>query len=222
MSLVITVRGEHESWHQAERGIVYLSVELDGPDRDEVFMTAVQSSRAVQTLIAPLASNDGAVSRWSSDTVRITSQRPWSNTGEQLPLVHSAAVEFVVRFREFDALALFVEQISAVEFSKVSRIEWELTDHTERAATSQARGLAVTDAVTKAREYATSVGLSDVTATAIADSGMLDGVGPAGQGGPMVSSANMRLMSSGTPDQLALKPALLSVFAGVEARFSAS
>lgn len=222
MSLIITVRGEHESWHPAERGIVHLSVVLDGPDRDEIFITAMQSSKEIHALVTPLASNDGAVTRWSSETVRVTSQRPWNSAGEQLPLVHSATVDFVVRFKDFDALALFIEDLSTVEFSKVSRVEWELTDHAERIATSAARELAVADAVIKAREYAASVGLSDVVATAIADPGMLDSAGNANHGSPMVGSANMRMTDSHHGGQLTLKPERLSVFASVEARFSAS
>jgi len=223
MPLVITVRGEHESWHPAERGIVHLSVAIDGPDRSEVFDAAMQSSSRVHGLITQLASNDGAITRWSSDTVRVTSQRPWSNAGEQLPLVYSAAVGYIARFRDFDALALFIEYVSAVDHTTVALVEWELTEEATRAALADARHLAVIDAYTKAREYAESVGLSEVTTTAIADPGMLSDVGssitPAG--GP--PRATMRMMSAADNSaQLSLKPEKISVAASVEARFHAS
>lgn len=222
MSLVITVRGEHESWHPAERGIVHLAVSIDGPDRSEVFDAALQSSSRVHALLAKLASNDGAITRWSSDTVRVTSQRPWNNTGQQLPLVHSAAIDYVARFKDFDALALFIEYVSAVDNTAVKYVEWELTEESSRAAHAHTRRLAVTDALTKAHEYAASVGLTEVTALAIADPGMLDHVGPAGDHDPFAGAAAMRM--SGAPSdgaQLTLNPEKIAISARVEARFSA-
>ncbi|MEV8254895.1 SIMPL domain-containing protein [Rhodoglobus sp. NPDC076762] len=223
MPLVITVRGEHESWHAAERGIVHLSVAIDGPDRSEVFDAAMQSSGRVHALLTQLASNDGAITRWSSDTVRVTSQRPWNNAGEQLPLVYSAAIGYIARFRDFDALALFIEYVSAVDHTTVTLVEWELTEEATRAALADARHLAVIDAYTKAREYAESVGLSEVTTTAIADPGMLADVGPGSDSAGSGARASLRMMgAAGDGGQLALKPEKISVAASVEARFHAS
>lgn len=223
MPLVITVRGEHESWHAAERGIVHLSVAIDGPDRSEVFDAAMQSSSRVHALLTQLASNDGAITRWSSDTVRVTSQRPWNNAGEQLPLVYSAAIGYDARFRDFDALTLFIEYVSAVDHTAVTSVEWELTEEAIRGAQAEARRQAVIDAYTKAREYAASVGLSDVTTTAIADPGMLDNAGGHSSHNLTASGASLRMMGApGDNGQLTLKPEKIAVSASVEARFHAS
>jgi len=223
MSLVITVRGEHESRHRAERGIVHLAVALDGADHDEVFHAAATTSDAVRNLIDPLAASGGAITRWSSDTVRVTSQRPWNNAGEQLPLVHSAAIDFTARFREFDALAEFIERVSTLEFTRVNYVTWELTHETQLQAQTQARTRAVQDAVSKAREYAASVGLSEVSATDIADPGMLSATPATDSRGMMAGAAAMRMggMHDGAAP-LTLKPEDISVSAAVEARFNAS
>lgn len=129
----------------------------------------------------------------------------------------------MARFCDSDALALFIEDLSSVAYSTDNRVEWELTEETARTATSEARGLAVTDALTKAQEYAASIGLTTVTATAIAEPGMLDSVGT-GEGDYSVGGANMRMMSSdsGGGPQLALKLEQISISTSVEARFSAS
>ena len=221
MTVVITVRGEHESWQPAEHGIVHLSVAIDGPDRSDVFDDVMKSSGRVNELLAPLAAKNGGITRWSSDNVRVTSQRPWSNAGEQLPLVHSAAISYIVRFHDFDALALFIERVSSLDNTTVSHVEWELTAETADAARTHARRMAVADALTKAREYAESVGLSEVTTTAIADPGMLDNVATNSHDGAETTSMRM-MTATGSDRQLSLRPEDISVSAHVEARFHAS
>ncbi len=50
----------------------------------------------------------GPVTWYALDQVRMGSHRPWDSDGEQLPLVHSAAVSMAVKFRDFDELARWV------------------------------------------------------------------------------------------------------------------
>ncbi|EAR24309.1 hypothetical protein A20C1_00440 [marine actinobacterium PHSC20C1] len=223
MSVVITVHGESESWHSAERGIVHLAVALDGPHRERVFSRALHSSDAVRELIVPLAATNGPISRWTSDSVRVTSQRPWNNEGEQLPLVFAASIDFSVRFREFDALTNFIELVGEIDHIAVNYVEWELTDDTTTRAKTEARGRAVIDAQTKAREYAASLGLGTVTATAIADSGMLGVSAAADDSSTIMGSASMRMSSTGKGgSSLSLKPEKISVASRIDARFNAS
>jgi uncharacterized protein len=98
-----------------------------------------------------------------------------------------------------------------------------LTSVTETAVTAEVRSRAVKDAVAKASVYAQSIGLGSVTATAIADPGML-GDTPAGGGGiqHMAERSMMKAsFDSGGGEPLALKPQQIEVSASVDARFVA-
>ena len=221
----ITVQGEFSAWYPAERATVAASVLTNGPERDDVFTRAVESSDALRNLIESLYDKAaGPVTWWSSDSVRVWSERPWNNQGKQLKAVFHAAVDFSAKFSDFDALARWVESAAGIDAVTVSSIAWNLTDTTRTSATVEVRSRAVKDAVAKATVFAQSIGLGSVTAIALADPGMLGD--PSGSGGAMrpvfARSAMSSTMvgSSGVPE-LALKPEEISVASIVDARFIA-
>ena len=86
---IVTVQGEAEARRTAERAIVTLSAAADGAQRDPV---ADDAARAAETLSALLSADHdpaaGPVVRWWADRARVWSDRPWSQSGEQLPLVY--------------------------------------------------------------------------------------------------------------------------------------
>jgi uncharacterized protein len=219
---VITVQGHHSAFYPAERATATVAVSADGPERDEVFARVTLSAEAVRSTIESLHDSDGGpITRWSSDTVSVWSERPWSNTGEQLELVHHATVTLTARFTEFTELSPWIESVVAIEGASISGIEWTLSEARHATAATEARSRAVKDAVAKATVYAQSIGLGSVTATAVADPGMLGdstGSGPA-------SDHHMELLKVGSADEggsaLALKPRQLEVTASVDARFIA-
>jgi len=105
----------------------------------------------------------------------------------------------------------------------VASIDWELLDATRDALLTEVRTKAVQDAAAKALVYARAAGLTAVTATAIADPGLLGSpdtppqpLGAAG-GAPRMFAA--KAMSDSSP--LAFTPQELEVTAQVEARFAA-
>lgn len=219
---IITVQGEHSAWYPAERATVRASVHIDGPDRDAVFTTAVVSSDALRNLIESLFDRERGPLTWhSSDSVRVWSERPWNQDGTQLPLVFHAAVDATAKFKDFGALARWVEDAAGIEGVTVSSIDWDLTDSTRTSATVEVRSRAVKDAVAKATVYAQSIGLGSVSAIALADPGML---GDPSGGAPHPAFARASMKSSfdaGGGAQLALKPEEISVSAIVDARFVA-
>lgn len=224
---IITVQGEYSAWYPAERATVRVSIQVDGAKRDAVFASAVASSDAVRTSIETLFDKQkGPVTWWTSDSVRVWSDRPWNNEGKQLPLVFHSALDFSAKFLDFDALSRWVEAVAAIEFVSVGSISWDLTDATRTSVTTEVRSRAVKDAVAKASVYAQSIGLGSVTAIALADPGMLGD--PSASGGapmPMVRSAmKMQAFDSGVGGgpTLALKPEEIAVASVVDARFIAS
>jgi uncharacterized protein YggE len=223
---IITVQGEFSAWYAAERATVSVAVQTEGAKRDEVFARAVAAADAVRASIETLFDKDaGPITWWSSDSVRVWSQRPWNNEGKQLALVYYSAVDASAKFKDFDALARWVETVAVIPGVTVGGIRWDLTDATRTSVTTEVRSRAVKDAVQKASVYAQSIGLGTVTAVALADHGMLGD--PSGGGNGFPSPAPFRamradaMMSGGAPE-LALKPEEIAVQAVVDARFVAS
>jgi uncharacterized protein len=222
----ITVQGEYAAWYPAERATVSASVHIDGADRDKVFTRAVESSDDVRNLIESIHDKvTGPITWWSSDSVRVWSERPWNNEGTQLRPVYHAALDVSAKFSEFDALARWVESVVAIDGVTISSIDWSLTDSTRTSATVEVRSRAVKDAVAKATVFAQSIGLGSVTAIALADPGMLGD--PSGGGGsgmqPAFTRGSMKSMMVGAPGgtELQLKPEEIEVASAVDARFIA-
>ncbi|MDF1479647.1 SIMPL domain-containing protein [Leifsonia sp. H3M29-4] len=221
----ITVQGEYSAWYPAERATVHVSVSTDGPKRDAVFERAVASAAVIRESVEALFDKSaGPVTWWASQSVRVWPERPWNNEGKQLPIVFHAAVDFTVKFKDFEALARWVETVSGIDGAVVGSVSWELTEATRTSATAEVRSRAVKDAVAKATVFANAIGLRGVTAVAIADPGML---GDGSSGGPMPAPAMDRMMAArgfggGAAPQLELKPDEIAVASVVDARFVAS
>ncbi len=222
---IITVQGEYSAWYPAERATVSASIHTDGPDRDSVFARAVESSDAVRALIEAIHDKQaGPITWWSSDSVRVWSERPWNQDGKQLAPVFHAAIDFTAKFKDFEALARWVESVAAIDAASVGSITWDLTDATRTSATVEVRSRAVKDAVAKASVYAQSIGLGSVTAIALADPGMLGDPSGGGNGGPQPVFARAAMKAqfdSSGGAQLALKPEEIAVASVVDARFTA-
>lgn len=220
---VITVQGSASEWVDAERATLTVQVSHDGPKRDTVF--AATTTAAAEVTAALSALEGSAVTRWSSDRIRVWSHRPWNNEGKQLAPVYTAAVSATARFRDFDALADVVERFATRTGVTITSIDWDLTEERRLEVTADVQARAVQDATVKATTYARAAGLQRVTAIAIADPGMLGDAGtapgfeaPRGRGAaPML----MKAMDAGAPE-LTFTPDRLEVSASVDARFRAS
>lgn len=220
---VITVQGTSSIKHPAERATVHVAVSHDGPVRDKVFGETTKVSDAITTALHGLHdAASGPVVAWASDRISVWSDRPWNNEGVQLPLVFHSTIGVRATFTDFDALARWVETVATTSGVTVGSIDWELSDATRTQLLDEVRTKAVRDAAAKALVYAQAAGLTSVTATAIADPGLLgspDDPPIALRGGaPRMFAA--KAMSDSAP--LAFTPQDLEVAAQVDARFTAS
>ncbi len=224
---IITVQGEHSAWYPAERATVRATIIVDGPKRDAVFAGAVSASDAVRASIEALFDKTaGPVTWWTSDSVRVWSDRPWNSDGKRLPLVFHSAIDVSAKFLDFDELSRWVEATAAIEFVTISSISWDLTEATRTSVTAEVRSRAVKDAVAKATVYAQAIGLGSVTAVALADQGMLGdpSVNASGSGTamPYRSALKMQAFDAAQGPTLALKPEEIVVESFVDGRFVAS
>jgi uncharacterized protein len=217
---IITVQGEYEVRHPAERGAVRLRVGYDGPEREEVLALTTQRQLALTAELRELHNpQSGPVTQWSSDQLRVWGERPWSSDGSRLDVVHHAEVGIDALFSDLAALSDWVGVVSLLDGVTVEGVTWTLTEARRQALTQEARRRAVENAVAKATVYATSLGLSTVKPLALSDPGMLgDGSAPGQPPQPLFARA---LSADAGGATLALKPQELTIAVQVHARFSA-
>lgn len=212
--VIITVRGEHETRIAPEEGVVHLSVRCDGPERGPVV-------ERIAAIAAPLREEltarqtSGEVTEWSSQHASVWAERPWNNEGTQLPLVHHASVDVVATFTDFAALSWWVSAVAEREGVQIGGVTWQLTSATRRAVEAEVAAHAVQTAVSRATAYANAIGHAAVSPLEIADVGLLGR--PESDPGPRM----MRAMATDASPSLDLQPQLITVTAGVEARFAA-
>lgn len=213
--VVITVQGRHVTTRPAELGTIRLAAHFQGADRRTVLGSVTGAASAVQSVIAEFGD---AVESWSSNAVRVWSERPWDPNGAQLdPVLHAQAdVEAVLT--DADALSRLIDRALAIDGVIVPGVEWSLTTESERGALAETRSAAVVDAVDKATVYAAAVGRRDIAVTAIADAGMLDGSMRPGGGIPVGS---IRAMSASDSPGFTLVPQPIEVEVVVDVRFTA-
>jgi uncharacterized protein YggE len=224
---VITVQGRFSAFYPAERATVEVSVHREAARRQPAFAGTLAASETVRESIVALHDHSaGPVTWWASDSIQVWTEKPWNNEGKQLPPVFHARIGFTVKFSDFDALAQWIEAVSATDSVSIGQITWALTEARTTGVTAEVRSRAVKDAVAKASVYAQSIGLGSVHAVAIADPGML-GDQVHGGGGP--EAAFMRVAKiggggggGGSEPALSLKPEDIEVSAVVDARFVAS
>ena len=221
MSTIITVQGSFTAWYPAERATVRLVVAFDGPKREAVLADATRTVHTVTESITALHDPDaGPITWFSSDRVRVWSQRPWNQDGKQLAPVHHAAINVTAKFKDFDALAEWLGQVAGIAGVQVGGIDWDLTDARRTSVTTEVRSRAVKDAADKARVFAQAIGLGQVTATAIADPGMLGVSGLVPAPAPMMMRA--AAMDRAVDAEFDFTPEDIEVSASVDARFEAS
>jgi len=223
MSTVITVQGHFTAWYPAERATVRLAVGFDGAKRESVLASATAAVQTVTDSVKRLHDPDaGPVTWWSSDRVRVWAERPWNNEGKQLAPVHHAAISITVKFKDFDALADWLAEAATVPGVQVGGIDWALTEAKRTSVTTEVRSRAVKDAADKARVFAQAIGLAQVTATAIADPGMLGVSGDPGSPSPTMMRAAAFAAPPAGGASFDFTPEDIEVSASVDARFEAS
>ena len=219
MPTTIAVTGRAEERVDPELGAVTLSVGAQGATRDEVF---TRTSTAHERLLADVRGIEasGALDTWSAGQLRVWSYRPWNNEGRQLPLVHQASADVEVIFTDLARLGEWLGEAAGVPELTVNGVAWRLTDATLRAVQETAQRGAVADAVTKARVYASALGLGVPNPIELADHGMLT-VQPLPGGAPKAMAMRAVADMGGAPPATEFAPAQLVIEASVDARFTA-
>lgn len=218
-SLDITVVGHGARTYPPEQCTLSLTVRTDGRTAETASEPAQQLVRELTQLVEPLYNSDGGpIDRWSVDQVRHSRNRPFNQDGEQLPYVYQAEASVNVQFSQLDLVDAFVYAASALDGVSIDHFDWDLTESSRISHTLAVRELAVQDAVSKAEAYASSLGRTRVHAVAVADPGLLPGIGAHGA----ADSSPRMFAAKSTSAGFALKPEDITITASVHARFEAS
>jgi uncharacterized protein YggE len=216
---IITVAGRRELRRDPERAVVRIAVGFEGEKRDSILAATRAAHESLTGSLESLVDGgSGPVRHWHSEDVRVWGQRPWSPDGARLPVEFHSAVAVDAEFDDFEALSEWIDVVAAREGVTVEGVDWSLTSETDAQLRREARKGAVADAVAKAAEYASALGVGTPTALAIADAGMLDD-----RGGDAAPAHRMMAMAKSSPTSggVELRPAAIVVEATVHARFSA-
>lgn len=213
----ITVRGTAREQLSPERVRVRAEVSIEAPTRDAAFGRATAAASLVRDALTELDATPGVLEMWSSASVRLWSARPWSETGDA-PIQHTAQIGFEALFADLTALPTWLDTVAEIDGMHVAGIGWELSGDSHREALARVRSSAVEDAVQKATSYAQNVGLTAVTAKAIADSGMLDGSVSAPE---PAGFSRVMMHADAAGGGIEMRPSDVEVTASVDIRFVA-
>lgn len=222
MATIITVSATAELKRSPERATARLSIGFEGADRRLVLEESTTLHRALTEEISALRDSDASpVTSSSAEQLRVWGQRPWSQNGEQLPVIYHSAASVTVTFTDFATLSEWIGEASVRDGVTVNGIDWALSEETTRELEREAQQAAVGSAREKAENYAQSLRLTTLTPLALSDPGLLGNEnGPAPMMAMVSDSMRMRGASaSGGPE---FAPEEIVVSASVHARFSAS
>ncbi|ARJ05631.1 hypothetical protein GCM10010988_07420 [Cnuibacter physcomitrellae] len=211
---VITVAGSHRVVHDPERARVRVGIGFEGSKRDSVLAATRAALDSLAGSLATILDEEvGPVVAWHSETIRVWGERHAAPDGTRLPVEFHSAVFLDAEFSHFEALSEWIDVAAARDGIAIDGIEWMLAPATEAALAAEARRGAVADALEKADDYASALGLGELVPLAIADPGLLDG------GVPVVPYApTARAVGGG----MELRPAAITVETTVHVRFTAA
>ncbi|KAJ5184513.1 Protein of unknown function DUF541 [Penicillium cf. griseofulvum] len=172
--LKIIVTGKSSIVHPPERGILRFSVKGNGPEQEKVAKEVATSSTNLQNWIKSnfYSGTDDldSMTKFSSTSIR-TWTRSTDMHDQPVPNPHHASVSFKAVFRDFTKLNHAIEELLVYPKVEIDGLDWTLTDETGRRLASDARKLALGDAIQQADDYSEVIG-RDVSVTEIADQGM--------------------------------------------------
>ncbi|AFR47970.1 hypothetical protein KTR9_1330 [Gordonia sp. KTR9] len=210
------VRGQARGRYRPERGIIHLVVRVAGADKPAVYTRAVEVHADLTRALTDHESA-GGVARWSADSVRVYSYRPYSETGERREPVYNTRIRIEAEFVDFEKLSEFIDVWASVDAVEIGDIDWDLRDETRRDRERELRRAAVDDAILKAQAYSDAVGRGPVTPVLLSDPDMASRVPPSPR-----RAMPMAVAAGPTPSpSLELRTDDIEIAVAVDARFRA-
>ncbi|KAJ5167265.1 uncharacterized protein N7482_006046 [Penicillium canariense] len=176
--LKISVLGESSISRYPERCVLQVAIRSEGLEQEPVSKDVTLTSNELHRIFTDLspktpeglASTDAPVTKFSNTLLRTWSKVPTDEHGKPLPRVYHATSSFEVIFRDFAKVGEVIGKLVKIPKVEIESVDWRLTDQTKKELGSEARKLAMRDAVQKANDFADVVD-RQVVAVEITDEG---------------------------------------------------
>ena len=178
--LEVDVRGTSSITRLPERAVLSINVASEGPSQEvvsqEVSSTCNELKQSFITLASKTATGEAAPEA-AITTFSTSSLRSWSNvpvdynTKQTLPRVYNASSGFEVIFRNFEVLGNVASKLFLMPHVTVNSIGWRLTEMSLQALGAESRKQAMSDAISKANDFASFLG-REIVAVKVNDEGV--------------------------------------------------
>ncbi|MGA5065829.1 SIMPL domain-containing protein [Streptomyces exfoliatus] len=209
----VTVRGEGRLEVDPEFARIWLTVSARGTDRTATLADLTRRNARVLDLVK---AHGDTVQRLETGRLSISPELGRRGRGERVH-AYVGRVRVTAELTDFTALGELVTRLADLDMTSVDGPWWELRP--DSPAYVEARRLAVTEAVRRARTYAEALGTSLASLLELSDAGLAapgTPMHPAFAGAPMAFAAE----GVGEAPPLDLEPQRQTVTAEVVARFT--
>ncbi|MDX2558233.1 SIMPL domain-containing protein [Streptomyces sp. TX20-6-3] len=209
----VTVRGEGRLEVDPELARIWVAVSARGPDRSATLTDLTRRNALVLDLIKAQGS---AVEKLETGSFSISPELTRKGRGERVHAFHGR-VRVTAELTDFTVLGELVTRLADLELTSVDGPWWFLRPASP--AYAEARRLAVTEAVQRARAYAEALGTSLSSLLELSDAGAAEPLMPRRAA---FGSAAVAYAAEGVGDAppLDLEPQRQTVTAEVVARFT--
>lgn len=216
----ITVSAQARASLPPERATVHMDLAFEGGDKQQVLSQTTILAQEFSQEVDRLKTTTPSPTTWSAILpIATRSWRPWSQDGVTLPLRHGARSPVKLKFRDFTALASFVDRWGGRDGVTIHGVEWTLTEDRRVLESDRILGEAVRNAMQRAAVMARAAGAGDVEVLEIADPGFLQRpTSTAEFDGVAVRSAMGGALNPG--QGVDLQPEDVEMVAVVDARFT--
>ena len=216
----ITVVGHAHASFPPERATLRMRLGVEGSDKQAALEHTTFLVQGFATVVDQLKDMDPSPTTWSSVApIGTRSWRPWSQDGTVLPTRHSADCAVQLKFRDFHALARFIDQWGGRSGVSVDGVEWSLTQDRQRMEEDNVLAEAVVQAHTRATTMAHAAGEQSVRFLELADEGLL-AENLDSSASPRMMGAALRMGSAPDSDGITIEPEDVELDVTVHARFS--
>lgn len=216
----ITVSAQARASLPPERATVHMDLAFEGGDKQQVLSQTTILAQEFSREVDRLKTLSPSPTTWSAVLpIATRSWRPWAQDGATLPLRHGARCPVKLKFRDFAALASFVDRWGGREGVTIHYVEWTLTEERRASETDRVLAEAVRNATQRATVMARAAGAGDVEVLEIADPGFLQRPHGVGE----FDGVAVRSAMGGAPDAgqgVDLQPEDVEMVAVVDARFT--
>jgi len=220
----IAVRGTARRDVLPERATARVSVVVSGNDPASVLSDAQRVHAAVVEQATGLVAK-GIASDWTARQVQSYSYFDWvplaDGSGRQEQVRRFRATGDVdIEFRDLDEVGRWLAKVGEINGVEVRGVDWSLSDATAQRVGAEVRAEAVRDAVARAMDYVTALGLDEVDLEGLYEPGLYPGECCGGGGGTLPVPRAAMLAAGATAEAgFELKPAVVPVVAEVAAVF---